>query len=149
MYAQKGGALSVSESIDEGNVFEMDVAFNVDYAEVPVTLAYTIPTGTRYLPTIYTGPYVGIATRRNVSFDMDEVAVSVDADEFFKRVDYGAIFGADLGVRTTRGIATIGMRYDLGIADIGKDGTFSEEEQIAIGNDVRNDQWSVVLGFRL
>lgn len=149
MYAQKGGSLSFSEPIDEVNAFEMDVAFNVDYVGVPVTLSYTIPTGSRYVPILYTGPYVGLATRRNVTFEMDGADFSIDADDFFKRVDYGAVFGADLGFRTARRMATVGLRYDLGITDIAKDGMLSEDDQIPVGTDVRNDQWSVVLGFRL
>jgi hypothetical protein len=149
MYAQKGGALSFDEMIDDETSFNIDVAFNVDYVEVPVALAYTIPTQSRYLPMLYAGPYMSLATRRNASFDMEELSFSMDGDEFFKRLDYGAVFGADLGFRLKQRTATVGVRYDLGLADIAKDGQLSEEDDIAVGSDVRNDEWSILVGVRL
>jgi hypothetical protein len=148
MYTRKGGALSFDEMIEDETSTEVDLNFNVDYLEVPVALTYTIPTQSRYLPMLYAGPYASLATRRNISFDADGVSLSVEGDEFFKRLDYGAVFGADLGFRMKRRIATVGLRYDLGLADIAKDGV-SDEGDVAVGSDVQNDEWSVLVGVRL
>lgn len=148
MYTQKGGELTFDEMIDEETSAEFDLTFNVDYVEVPVALTYTIPTNSRYMPMLYAGPYVSMVTRRNATLDVEEANLSIDGDEFFKRFDYGAVFGADLGFRLTRRIATVGVRYDLGIADIAKDEGF-EEDEVAVGTDVRNDEWSILVGFRL
>lgn len=148
MYAQKGGALTFDESFDEETTSEVDLAFNVDYLEVPVALTYTIPTQSRYVPMLYAGPYVSLATRRNVTFDAEGMSLSIDGDEFFKQIDYGAVFGADLGFRLKQRIATVGVRYDLGIADIAKDDV-SDDGEVTVGSDVRNDEWSILVGFRL
>lgn len=148
MYSQKGGALSFDEMIDEETMAEVDLTFNVDYLEVPVVLTYTIPTQSRYLPMLYAGPYVSLTTRRDATFDAEDVSLSIDGDEFFKQVDYGAVFGADLGFRLKQRIATVGVRYDLGIADIAKDGV-TDDGDIAVGSDVRNDEWSILVGVRL
>lgn len=149
MYAQKGGALSFDEMIDEETSANIDLTFNVDYVEVPVALAYTIPTGSRYLPTLYAGPYASLSTRRSATFDAEGMSLSIDGEDFFKRLDYGAVFGADLGFRMARRTATVGVRYDLGVADIAKDGQFSEEDDIVVGSDLRNDEWSILVGVRL
>lgn len=147
MYTQKGGALSFDEMIDE-ETMEVDLNFNVDYLEVPVALTYTIPTQSRYLPMLYAGPYVSLATRRNVTFDVEDASLSFEGDEFFKRIDYGAVVGADLGFRLVRRLATVGVRYDLGLADIAKDGV-SDDGDVTVGSDVRNDEWSILVGVRL
>ncbi|WP_179862303.1 porin family protein [Longibacter salinarum] len=150
MYSQKGGALSFEESIGGAAMTDVDVAFNVDYVELPVAVSYTIPMQSRYVPMLYAGPYVGFATRREANFDMGGLDVSIDGDDAFKRWDYGAVFGADLGFQMARRMATLGVRYDLGIADIVKDGVADDENDgFTVAPDVRNDEWSIVVGMRL
>lgn len=148
MYTQKGGVLSFDEMIDEETSAEADLNFNVDYLEVPVALTYTIPTQSRYLPMLYAGPYVSLATRRNITIDAEDASISFGGDEFFKQVDYGAVFGADLGFRMKQRTATVGLRYDLGLADIAKDGV-TDDGEVVVGSDVRNDEWSILVGVRL
>lgn len=149
MYTQKGGELSLDEVVTEAATSSSaDLTFHVDYLEVPVTVSYAVPTGGRLVPMLYAGPYVSLSTRRNVDFDLEDVSVSIDGDALFKRVDYGAVFGADLGLRMKTRLATIGVRYDLGIADIAKDGASGDDVEV-LAPDVRNDEWSVLVGFRL
>lgn len=150
MYVQKGGELSFEDMLtDEDVASDVDLTFNVDYVEVPVTLAYAVPTTGRLVPMLYAGPYVSLSTRRNVDFDVEGGSLSIDGDEFFKRLDYGAVFGADFGVRLKSRMATIGVRYDLGIADIAKDGDEFDGDDVTVSPDVRNDEWSILVGFRL
>lgn len=151
MYVQKGGELSFEDMLTgEDMPSEIDLTFNVDYVEVPVTVAYAVPLQGRYVPMLYAGPYVSLSTRRNVEFDVDGGSLSIDGDEFFKRLDYGAVFGADLGVRLKGRMATVGVRYDLGIADIAKDDDdLDGDDGLAVNPDVRNDEWSILVGFRL
>ena len=146
-YTQKGGKLDLDDFGDE--MFTGDVTFNVDYIEVPVAVAYSLPVQGRLVPMLYAGPYVSFATRRNASFDFEDGDFDIDGDETFKTVDYGAIMGADLGFKLRRHTATLGVRYDLGIADIVKDDdTIGEDDEFGVANDVRNDEWSVLVGFR-
>lgn len=147
MYVQKGGELSLDETIN-GNTTESELIFNLDYVEVPVTLSYAIPTQSpRYVPMLYAGPYVGWTARRNATFEVEGGDVSVDADDAFREFDYGAVFGADLGVKMRKRMATIGVRYDLGLADIARDG--EAVEGVALQNEARTDEWSILVGFRI
>lgn len=85
------------------------VRFDVDYIEVPV------------------------------AFELEDGSFSADGDDTFKTVDYGAIIGADLGFKLRRQTATVGLRYDVGVADIVKDDADADEEFATVGN-VRNDK---------
>lgn len=146
MYAQKGGELSFDETVN-GSTVDSELVFDLDYVEVPLVLSYAIPTQSRYVPMLYAGPYVGLATRREATFEVDEGSVSVDADDVFRQFDYGAAFGADLGVRLKKRMATVGVRYELGIADIAEDD--EAVNGVALENEARNDEWSILVGFRL
>ena len=146
MYAQKGGELSFEQPANGGTT-ESELVFNLDYVEVPVALMYAVPTQSRYVPMLYAGPYVSLATRRNATFEVDEGSLSVDADDVFRQFDYGAAFGADLGIQLKKRMATIGVRYDLGIADIVKND--EEVGDVEVQNEARNDEWSILIGFRL
>lgn len=145
LYTQKGGKLDVSDFDPQTSG---DITFNVDYLELPVTVAYTVPTRGRIVPMLYAGPYASLATRRNAEIDFEGGSFSIDGDETFKTLDYGAVFGADLGVKLRRQMVTLGVRYDLGIADIVKDEVASEDDEFAVANDVRTDEWSIVAGVR-
>lgn len=144
MYTQKGGVLD-AEAL--GNGANNDVFFNIDYVEVPVAMTYTVPTQSRYVPMLYAGPYASLAARRQVEFEVDnESSLTIDADEAFEQFDYGAIFGADLGVKLNKRMATIGVRYDLGLADIAKDG--QSVDGVSLQNEARTHEWGVLVGVR-
>lgn len=142
-YTQKGGKL---DNLEDDAMGAFDVNFSVDYIEVPVVLAYVIPTGSRWVPIISAGPYVSLATRRNATFDFDEGDLSINGDETFKQLDYGVAFGADLGFKLRRHVASVGVRYDLGVADIVKD---DPSDPTVTATDARTDELSLVIGFRL
>lgn len=149
MYIQKGGELSFEDVIDEeGAPTEFDLTYNLNYVELPVMVTYAIDTQSRYVPMLMAGPYVSLATHRNATIDFDGGDFSVDGDEFFSRFDYGAVFGADLGVKLKKRLATIGVRYDLGIADIAKEEA-AIDGGVTFENEARNDEWSILVGFRL
>lgn len=145
MYTQKGGKLDFD--VVDPEMGEGDVTFNVDYIELPVALAYTIPTTGRIAPMLYAGPYASLATRRNATFDFDGGDFSIDGDETFKTLDYGAVFGADVGFKVRKRMATLGVRYDLGFADIVKDDAAGDEE-FDVANTARTDEWSLLVGVR-
>ncbi len=110
LYTQKGGT-------EEG------VDFNLDYLELPVLVKYAAPTGSRVVPSLYAGPFVGYSVGR--AFEAE--GVSIDADEVFKRANYGVAFGADFGYRFDRRTATVGLRYDLGLANVFDDSSIGGE----------------------
>lgn len=135
LYTQKGGT-------------EEDVDFNLDYLELPVLVKYNLPVEGRLVPSLYAGPYAAYTLRRSFKSE----GVSIDADEFFKSVDYGATFGVDFGYRFARRAATLGLRYDLGLANIFDDDFEFDDDDF--GDDLsdaklRTHELSVVLGVTL
>lgn len=139
LFVQKGG----TEEDGDANV-----DFNLNYLELPVLVKYDLPVGGRLAPSLYVGPFVGYSVKR--AFEAE--GISIDADEAFKRFDYGATFGADFGYRFARRAATIGLRYDLGLANVFED-EFSVgdgEGAVDLGDvEARTHEVSVVLGVTL
>ncbi len=156
LYVRKGGAIDESFVDDEaGARFESD--FNLHYLELPVLAKYHVPVGGRLTPSVYAGPYVAYAVKRSIDFsvegDGEDLDLSIDADDVFKRLDYGAAFGVDFGYRFGRRAATLGVRYDLGLANVFKDDAALDGEALseALEESVeaRTHELSVVLGVSL
>lgn len=155
LYAQKGGR--IDESFVEDDLdgdFRSD--FKLNYLELPVLVKYSVPTGSRIRPSVYAGPYAAYSVKRSIDIDVEgdegDLGLSLDADDTFKRLDYGAVFGVDFGYRLARRAATIGVRYDLGLANVFKDdASFSDgEDDIDLGEpEARAHELSVVLGVTL
>lgn len=153
LYMQKGGTVDEFTAEDEG-IEEAD--FNLHYLELPVLAKYNVPVQSRrFAPSIYAGPYVAYALGRDIDVDFEDsdLDVSFDADDMFDRFDYGAVAGIDLGYRFARQMATIGVRYDLGLANVFKDdAVFSDDlgEETPLGDiEARNHEVSLILGLRL
>lgn len=153
LYVQKGGTVDEFTAEDEG-IEEVD--FNLHYLELPVLAKYNVPVQSRrFVPSIYAGPYAAYSIGRDIDVDFEDsdLDVSFDADDMFDRVDYGAVAGVDLGYRFARQMATIGVRYDLGLANVFKDdAVLSDEfgEEVPVGDvKARNHEVSLILGLRL
>lgn len=149
LYVQKGG--KTEEAISGSGDFES--RFTLHYLELPVLLKYTMPLQNRWRPSLSVGPYAAYGIGRDASFELggDDVDGAMDADDLFADWDYGLSFGADVGYRLAKRSATIGVRYDFGLADVFKDGASIDMD----GEDATADlkahtrEVSVVLGVRL
>lgn len=158
LYTQKGGTMDefVSEDGVEG---EVESNFNLHYLELPVLAKYNVPMRSqRFAPSIYAGPYVSYSIGRDMDIDFEgsdgnDFSLSLNADDVFERFDYGAVAGVDFGYRFAQRMATIGVRYDLGLANVFKDDAFLLDEfgeQVPLGDvKARNHEVSLILGLRL
>lgn len=134
LYAQKGGT-------------EDDVDVNLNYLELPVLVKYALPVGGRFVPSLYAGPYAGYSLTREIEIDGGG---SESADDFIKRFDYGAVFGVDLGYRFAGRAATVGLRYDLGLANVfDNDFALDGGDEDLDDAELRTHEVSVVLGITL
>ena len=99
LYSQKG----VSSSTN-------DVTLAVDYIEIPVLVAATIPaTETGLMLGAYVGPALGVKVRES----LNGFGGLPNADNVFKSTDLGAAFGVTVGA----GPFMIDGRYTVGLQD--------------------------------
>lgn len=149
LYVQKGGKFD--QAVAGMGTVESD--YKLQFIELPLLLSYAVPMRSRWTTSLSAGPYAAYGIARDLSFDADEGEVDgvMDAEDVFERWDYGITAGADIGYRFVRRSATIGVRYDFGLANI-----FQDEASIDVdGEDVTTDltahtrEFSVILGVRL
>ena len=111
LYVQKGGAFTEED-------LEVEADLNLDYVQVPVLVKLTLPAGGAIVPSLYAGPYASYAVSREFEFDADVVGGVIDAEDVIERLDYGVALGADVGFNLGGSGATLGLRYDLGLANV-------------------------------
>lgn len=155
LYVQKGGKTEDTFTEDEVEA-TLESRYKLQYLEVPVLVKYAVPMQGPWRPSVSAGPYVAYSLGRDLSFDLssdgEDLGLSIDADEIFSRWDYGVSVGADVAYRFTQRTATIGLRYDLGLANVFQDDAlldFEEEGEAVADPTARTHQFSVVLGMRL
>jgi hypothetical protein len=114
LYAMKG-----AKSDDEFGSFTV----KHDYLELPVLARLTIPTapGSSFRPSLFAGPALGIELSCDLEGTDEGVTLSASCSDFdldTKTVDFGMVFGGELGL--DRGGMRIGLeaRYNLGLTSI-------------------------------
>ncbi|MDX1530306.1 MAG: porin family protein [Rhodothermales bacterium] len=157
LFKQEGGSVSETFSDDEAEI-RVETEFRMSYLQLPVLFAYEAPLQARVRPILYAGPYVGYAVHRSIDFDVEGtedlgVGFSIDADDVFEAVNYGAVFGADLGFPLAGRRFTAGLRYDLGLANVFKnDPALLEDEEgtaSVVEPEARTSSFSAVLSVTL
>lgn len=156
LYTQKGGRIDAS-FIDDAEVGDdFTSTFTLNYLKVPVLAKYNVSTSARLRPSLYAGPYVAYSVKRSIAFNLgegieEEIDFAFDAKDFFKTLDYGAVFGVDFGYHLARRPATIGARYTLGMANVLKDAVLAEEtDPVSQGKpEARARDFAIVLGVTL
>ena len=112
LLVQKG--FEVSDALSEASFF-------VDYIEIPVFLVVRLGSG-RLRPAVYGGPAIGFESKCTIagSFPLLETGDCDAPDIALERAskDWGAAFGAELGV-TLGGIILVGdARYTIGLNNL-------------------------------
>jgi hypothetical protein len=112
-----------------------DLAFHVNYIEVPLLLTLQIPTGPAPIhPRVFAGPQVGFQNTCSLSASITGVTGSVACDSptfgttsLTNSTDFGLVFGGGLDFPLGGPLAlTVDGRYDLGLSNInGVSGTGS------------------------
>ena len=121
-YINKGYKLNTTVDLF-GQAVSLDGSSNVNYIELPLNLAYTVPLGDNYL-VFGAGPYgaYGISGKNKVTTTVggqsektEENVKFGSADEQIKRFDYGLNFMA--GYLVGNGLM-VKLNYSLGLVDL-------------------------------
>ena len=135
LYSQKGAAATYDNFLQGSGTYR----FNLNYVKMPVMLS--VKAGPLDL---HAGPYIGLLVSANVKDVDSDGSINqiseLDRDDF-NTVDYGASFGLSLGFTGGH----IGLRYNLGMREIGKDGSFAGQAT----EDAKNSALTLSLGLGL
>lgn len=110
LLVQKG--FEVSDALSQGSFF-------VDYIEIPVLFVIRLGSGS-LRPALYGGPTIGFESKCTITGDFPLLETGDCDDIALERAskDWGAAFGAELGV-TLGGIVLVGdARYTLGLNNL-------------------------------
>ena len=110
-------------------------SFKLDYINIPVMAKYYVAQDF----SIEMGPQIGFLTSAKVNGTSSGTTVEVDAKQFFKSVDFGVNLGASYDLTKK---VSLGVRYNLGLANIGSD------EFVSDGEKISNSVFSINLGYK-
>lgn len=116
-----------------------DMKINMNYLQIPISVAYRFPVTEKVKIDVNAGPYVALGLGGKAKFSDDNLGGSADMKMFgseglCKRFDAGLRFGA--GVHFQR--FYLGLNYDLGLANIARES----------GSDkIKNGAFQISLGY--
>jgi len=134
LFSNKG-----AEIVYDGPLGSGKYKYNLNYLEVPILFVAHIDQ-----LNLHIGPYAGYLVGVNVK-DVDsdgsvDDVTALDRDDFNK-FDYGLAGGVGIDFESSQ----IGLRYNYGLREIGKSGSFAGE---AVDN-AKNSNFSLYLAFNL
>lgn len=107
-----------------------------DYIEIPLLLKVKFPLP-GIQPFIFAGPSVGFKLSEKITMEGETIELP-EGESFFENNDYGAIFGAGLGLGRK---LHLDVRYSLGLKKVI---AMAEGEEAL---DVKSGVWAATLGF--
>lgn len=107
-----------------------------DYIEIPLLLKIKFPLG-GVQPFVFAGPSVGFKLGEKITMEGETIELP-EGESFFENNDYGAIFGAGLGLGRK---LHLDVRYSLGLQKV----IAMAEGDEAL--DVKSGVWAATLGF--
>lgn len=107
-----------------------------DYIEIPLLLKIKFPLG-GIQPFVFAGPSVGFKLGEKITMEGETIELP-EGESFFENNDYGAIFGAGLGLGRK---LHLDVRYSLGLKKVI---AMAEGEEAL---DVKSGVWAATLGF--
>ena len=139
LYSNAGSKITYGGS-DLENVLGIEpgeVRFNLNYIQVPVALAVNVgPLN------LHAGPYLSYLLSANIkdlkSSDLNTNNIAdLDTDDL-NRVDYGLLFGVGVDIQG----ATIGLRYNYGLREVGNSGIAGQ-----LTDNSKNGVGQIYIGF--
>ena len=136
LYVQPGLYFTTrgAKSSDEG----WEQKINMNYLQIPISVAYRFPLSETVKLDINAGPYVALGVGGKIKFsesgDSEEIK-AFGSEGLCKRFDAGLRFGAGVHIRKF----TVGLCYDLGLANIARE---SGE-----GVKIKNGSFQISLGY--
>jgi hypothetical protein len=133
LYTSKGSKVTYDNALQGRGEYR----FNLNYVELPLTLVFNI--GEHF--NLHGGAYAAYLVSANVK-NLSDGTISGFTDlraDNFNRADYGLVGGLGVDIENV----TIGARYNYGMAQVGKSGTFSGD----MTSNGKNSNVSVFIGF--
>lgn len=134
LYSMKGAQLNYNNALMGSGKYR----FNLNYVEVPVLAVFNVAKNFN----IHAGGYAAYLASVKVK-DVDNEGNVNHVDELnkdnFQTFDYGLIGGIGFDISNV----TLGARYNYGLKEIGKSGTFAGE----VANNAKNSAVSIYVGF--
>jgi hypothetical protein len=115
LYTSKGSKVTYDNVVQGKGEYR----FNLNYVELPLTLVFNIVKNFN----IHAGGYAAYLVSANVK-NLNDGTITGFSDlraDNFNRADYGLVGGLGVDIENV----TIGARYNYGMAQVGKSGTFS------------------------
>lgn len=115
LYTMKGAKLQYQNAFVSGTA-----TYALDYLELPLLLAYSLSDAL----SIHGGMYVAALSKAKVTNESDIGLFNFESEldkEDFESIDYGVVIGA----ATHFDVFSIGIRYDYGLAAVGKERVFA------------------------
>ena len=133
LYSMKG----VKYKATSGDQTETE---KVDYIEIPLLLKVSFRTGGNLKPSLLAGPYVGFKAGAKYSLGGTWPAGTPTSGDIknVKSTDFGLAFGGEIGMKMTKGMPFLGVRYDLGLSKI---------DNSAVKRDIKTNVISIDLGY--
>ena len=131
LYSVKGSTLNF------GILNNNEYRFNLNYVEVPLLAVVNVTSNFN----IHAGGYTAYLAQANIKKETDgpdDQIADFDEDDF-NRLDYGLVGGLGIDVANV----AIGARYNYGLKEISKSGSFSN---LVLGNG-KNSAISIYIGF--
>ncbi len=138
LYVQPGlffttrGAKSEFKFEDEGIQVSEETKYNLNYLQIPISVSYRFPVSEQFKIDVNAGPYFAMGIGGKYKFEGEEEDVFGDEGDC-KRFDTGLRIGAGVHIQKV----SIGLIYDLGLANIAK------EE----GGKLKNGSFQISLGY--
>jgi len=110
---------------------EGDAKLNMNYLQIPISVAYRFPVSDSFKIDVNAGPYFAMGVGGKYKVDGEKYDVFGDDGLGFKRFDAGLRVGA--GVQFNK--FSVGLIYDLGLTKVSK------------GDDAKNGAFQISLGY--
>lgn len=131
LYSVKGSILNFGILNNNG------YRFNLNYVEMPLLAVFNLSRAVN----VQAGGYTAYLVQANIKKEGDGMndQIADFGEDDFNRLDYGLVGGLGVDVDNV----TIGARYNHGLREIGKSGSFSS---LVVGNG-KNSAISIYIGF--
>ena len=133
LYTSKGAKVTYDNLLQGKGEYR----YNLNYVEVPLTLVFNIVKNFN----LHGGGYMAYLTSANVK-NLNDGTITGFSDlraDNFHRVDYGLVGGLGVDIENV----TIGARYNYGMAEVGKSGSFSGD----MTRNAKNSSLSFFIGI--
>lgn len=134
LYTTKGSTVNYNFLGEKGGITQ-----KLTYIEVPILAVINLTENLN----IHAGPYVAYLLKAKIENDSDNDFFDFSNDlneDNYQRIDYGIAAGIGIDLNTLH----LGVRYDYGLNDIGKD---SDNDDPSIGEGVQNSTFSIFVGL--